>query len=128
MEDCARTWSGSDSLHRLVFEFAQRVVAALEQFAGDGQAGAVAAEPGGGLLVVGVVGAARPPGELRRLIERPAQRRRALARQVPGRAALIGLVDGDVQAGVADSVPRRGEAGASPSSARIVTAVSAPMP
>src|SRR5439155_19200457 len=100
----------SGRLQGLVAEFAQRVVAALEQLASDGQAGAVAAEPRGGLLVVGVVGVARAARELRRLIERPAQRRRALARQVPGRAPLVGLVDGDVQAGVAHGVPRGGEA------------------
>jgi hypothetical protein len=50
MEDCARTWTGSGRLQRLVSEFAQRVVAALEQRAGDGQAGTVAAESGGGLV------------------------------------------------------------------------------
>jgi hypothetical protein len=57
-----------------------------------------------------VVGTARAASELRRLRERPAQRRRALARQVPGRAALIGLVHGDIQAGVTDGVPRGGKA------------------
>src|SRR5215217_7985576 len=56
-----------------------------------------------------MVGAARAARELGGLVERPAQRRRALARQLPGRAALIGLVDGDVQAGVTHRVPRRGE-------------------
>jgi hypothetical protein len=33
-----------------------------------------------------------------------------LAGEVPGRAALIGLVDDDVQAGVTDGEPRGGEA------------------
>ena len=37
-------------VQRLLAEFAQRVVAALEQLARDRQAGAVAAEPRGGLL------------------------------------------------------------------------------
>jgi hypothetical protein len=89
MEDCARTWSGLGGLQRLVFELAQGVIAALEQLAGDRQAGTVAAEPGGGLLVVGVVGTARAARELRRLVERPAQRGRALAGEVPGSPALI---------------------------------------
>ena len=40
----------------LLAEFAQRVEAALEQLARDGQAGAVAAEPLGRLDVVVVVG------------------------------------------------------------------------
>src|SRR4051812_5867856 len=79
----------SGRLQGLVSEFAQRVVAALEQLAGHGQARAVAAEPRGRLLVVAVVGAARASRELGGLVERPAQRGRALARQVPGRAALI---------------------------------------
>jgi hypothetical protein len=70
---------GSARLQRLVFELAPCVIAALEQLAGDRRAGAVAGEPRGGLLVVGVVGAARASGELRRLMERPAQRGRALA-------------------------------------------------
>ena len=43
-------------MQRLLAELAQRVVAALEQFARDGQAGAVSAEPLRGLEVVGVVG------------------------------------------------------------------------
>jgi hypothetical protein len=78
------------------------VVAALEQLARDRQAGAVAAEPLGSLLVVGAVGAGRASCVLRGLEERPAQCRWPLAREVPGRAALVGLVNGDVQAGVAD--------------------------
>ena len=45
-------------------------------------------------------------------IQRPAQRRRPLAGEVPGRAALIGLVDGDVHPGVADRLARGGEPGA----------------
>ena len=70
MEDCARTAGGSGGLQGLVTEFGQGVVAALEQLASDGQAGGVATEPRGRLLVVGVVGAARATCELRRLIER----------------------------------------------------------
>ena len=44
-------------------------------------------------------------------IQRPAQHRRSLPRKVTRHAALIGLVHGDVQAAVADCVPR----GAKPS-------------
>src|SRR5687767_14777998 len=54
---CARTGCQSDGWREgLVSEFAQRVVAALEQLASDGHAGAITAEAGGGLVVVGVVG------------------------------------------------------------------------
>src|SRR3954451_13603992 len=49
----------SGRLQRLVPEFAQGVVAALEQLACDGQAGAVAAKPRGGVLVIRVVATAR---------------------------------------------------------------------
>ena len=46
----------SCGLQSLLAELAQGVVAALEEFARDREAGAVAAEPLSGLLVVGVVG------------------------------------------------------------------------
>jgi hypothetical protein len=62
MEDCARTAGGSGGLQGLVSEFAQRVVAALEQLAGDGQAGAVAAQARGGLEVVVVIGSVQAGG------------------------------------------------------------------
>jgi hypothetical protein len=97
---------GSGGLQGLVAEFAQDVVAALEQFACECEAGAVAAESFGGLVVVGAVGVAGPACGLRGLIERPTQRGRPLAREVPGRAAPIGLMDGDVQSGVADGLAR----------------------
>ena len=127
-EGRARTKVFSGGRQALVAEVAQGVEAALEQLAGEGEAGAVAAEALGGLVVVRPVGAAGPTRRLGGLEERPAQRRWSLAREVAGGAALVGLVDGDVQAGVADGVARGGEAAASPSSARIVTAVSSPMP
>jgi hypothetical protein len=41
--------------------------------------------------------------------EQPRARRRALSAQMPGRAAPVGLVDGDVQPGIADGVARRRE-------------------
>src|SRR3954462_14936040 len=103
-EGRARTRVRSDGLERLVAEFAQGVEAALEQLAREREAGAVAAEALGGLVVVAAVGAAGPAGGLGGLEERPAQRRRALAGEVSGGAALIGLVDRDVQSGVADGV------------------------
>ena len=85
-------------------EVAQRVVAAFEEFAREREARSVTADPLGGLQVVLAVGAARMPRLLRGLIQRPAQRGRPLAAQMPGRAVLVGLFDGDVQAAVADDV------------------------
>ena len=73
-----------------------------------------------------MVGRAGSAGALGGLEERPAQRRWSLARQAAGRAARVGLVDGDVQPGVADGLARGVEKRrASPSSARIVTASAA---
>src|SRR5215203_2136643 len=56
------------------------------------------------LVVVGAVGAVGPARGLRGFIERPAQCGRSLAGEMSGRAALVGLMDGDVQAGVADGL------------------------
>src|SRR5215218_260094 len=95
---------------RLLAELAQRVVAALEQLARDRQPGAGAAYALRGLAVVVAVRAPAPGRAERGLEQRPPQRRRTLAAQMPGRAAPVGLVDGDVQAGIADRVTRRGEA------------------
>jgi hypothetical protein len=61
----------------LVAELAQDVEAALEQLASQGEARAVAAEPLGGLVVVGAVRAAGPARSLRGFVKRPAQRGRA---------------------------------------------------
>ena len=80
------------------------MVAAFEQFAREREAGAVPADPGGQLLVVGAVGAGREAGALRGLVECPAQRGRSLAGEAPGSAVIIRLVDGDVQAAIADDV------------------------
>ncbi len=66
----------------------------------------VPADPLGGLEVIGAVGAGREPSALRGFIERPAQRGRSLAAQMAGRAVLIGLLDGDIQAAVPDRVAR----------------------
>src|SRR4051794_32863508 len=104
------------------------VEAALEQLARDGQAGAVAAEPFGRLEVVVVVGGGGPARALGRFEQRPAQCGGALSGEVAGRAAGVGLVHGDVQAGVATASREELKRRASPSSARIVTDVSGPMP
>ena len=81
---------------RVIAEGFEDVVAAFEQFASERQARSVTADPLGELQVVVAVGAGREPGALRGLIHRPAQRRRSLAGEMAGRAALVGLVDGDV--------------------------------
>src|SRR6476661_1481837 len=61
------------------------------QLAGDGQAGAVAAQTLRGLRVVVVVGQGGPAGALGGLEPRPAHRRRALVRAAAGSAARVGL-------------------------------------
>src|SRR5207302_8853431 len=52
-----------------------------------------------GREVVGVVGARRPAGRLRGLIERPAQRGCALLGELAHAAATVGAIDADVDAG-----------------------------
>jgi hypothetical protein len=104
-----RTRASSCGLERLVAEVPERVVAAFEESAGDRQARALVSEPGLGLEIVVVVGRADSARDHGGLVERPAQRGGTLPTEVPGRAALIGLIDGDVQAGVADGVARGGE-------------------
>ena len=90
IEGWARTEVGlSGPLQGVVAELAERVVAALEQLARQRQAGAVAADPLAGLQVGVVVGAAGPSGGRHRLVERSAQRRRPLPREVSGRAVLV---------------------------------------
>src|SRR6266487_705495 len=85
-------------------ELAQDVVGASAELAGNREAGAVVVDPPGDLAVVGVVGRAGPGGRQRRLEQRPAQQLRPLVREVAGRAFAVRLVDGDVEAGVADGV------------------------
>src|SRR6266540_3588552 len=93
-----------DRGERLVAEFAQDVVCASAELAGDREAGAGVVEPLGDLEVVGVVGRAGAGGRHGRFEQRPAQQLGSFVREAAGRALLIGLVDGDVQAGVADGV------------------------
>src|SRR5512132_2602870 len=106
----ARANGSSGGRERLLAELAQRVVAALEQLACHRQPRAGAAEALGRLAVIITVRAPGPGSAERGLEQRPPQRRRPLAAQMPGRAAPVGLVDSDVQPGIADRVARGGEA------------------
>src|SRR6266542_4211097 len=101
-----------DRGERLLAELAQDVVGAPAELARDREAGAVVAEPLGDLEVVAAVGRAGAGGRDGRFVQRPAQHFGPLVREVAGRALVVGLVDGDVQAGVADGVVRGGEAAA----------------
>src|SRR6266536_5393729 len=93
-----------DGGERLVAELTQDVVGAPTELAGNREAGAVMVDPLGNLQVVAVVGRAGAGGRQRRLEQRPAQQLRPLVREAAGRAFLVRLVDGDVEAGVADGV------------------------
>ena len=97
------SWSAGRGgrLERLVAERFEDVVVAFEQLARERDARAVAADAFGELEVVLPVGAVREAGALRGFIQRPAQRGRALAGEVAGRAVLVGLVDGDVEPALA---------------------------
>ena len=102
--------SGGGGFERVVAEGFEDVIAAFEQFAGEREAGAVAADPLGQLEVVVAVGTGGEPGSLCGFIQRPAQRGWSLAGEVAWGAVLVGLVDGDVQSGVAHGVAGAGEA------------------
>ena len=80
-----------------------------DQLACEREARAVTAEALGGLLVVGVVGACLAPRGLRGLVERPAQRGRALPGQVPRSPSFVRRVHGDVHPAVADRLARARE-------------------
>src|SRR4051812_9706388 len=83
-----RVWGARASDRRsgwrdgLVAEFSERVKAALEQFARDGETGAVAAESRGGLEVVVVVGATRAGARIARLRTAPSAARLVLGERV----------------------------------------------
>src|SRR6266498_818604 len=96
-----------DRGERLVAELAEDVVGAPAELAGNREAGAVVVDPVGDLEVVAAVGRAGAGGRLCRLEQGPAQQRGPLVREVAGRALLVGLVDGDVEAGVTNRVVRR---------------------
>src|SRR5712692_5955661 len=87
-----------------VAEFAQDVVGASAELAGDREAGAGVVEPLGDLEVVGVVGRAGAGGRDGRFEQRPAQQLGSLVRATARLALAVRLVDGDVEAGVADGV------------------------
>ena len=93
IEDLARTnesrGGGLRGRQGVLAEVAQGVVAAFEEFAREREAGSVTADPLGGLQVVLAVGAARMPRLLRGFVQRPAERGRSLAAQMPGRAVLV---------------------------------------
>ena len=119
VQACAHEGSscGRESLLAEVFEGVVQRLSSLR--ASERQARLRPSRRGGLQEVVMVRGRSRRrPGGL---IERPAQRGRALAGEVPGRAALVGGMHGDVHAAVADHLARGGEPAESPSSARIAT-------
>src|SRR6266851_4810357 len=93
----------------LIAQFAEDVVSASAKLAGKRDAGAVMVDPLGDLEVVAVVGRADAGRRKRGFEERPAQYLGALVREVAGRAFAVGLVDRDVEAGVADGVVRGGK-------------------
>src|SRR6266566_338256 len=88
----------------LVAEFAQEVVGASAELAGDREAGAGVVEPLGDLEVVGVVGRAGAGGRHGRFEQRPAQQLRSFVGETARCALAVRLVDGDIEAGMADSV------------------------
>src|SRR5439155_25189440 len=104
---CDRLLDGGEGL---IAQFAEEVVGAPAELAGKREAGAGVVDPRGDLEVVAVVGRADAGARERRFEERPAQHLGPLIGEVAGRALAIGLVDGDVEAGVADGVVGGGEA------------------
>ena len=88
----------------------QRVVGATQDAAGDGQAGCLVADPLAQLQVVGVVGGACTAGGQSGLVGGPAQHRWPLTADPTRLTLAIRLVHGDVEAGEADHLARRGEA------------------
>src|SRR6266540_7157884 len=98
---CDRLLDGGEGL---IAQFAEDVVGASAEFARKREAGAGVVDPLGDLEVVAVVGRADAGARERRFEERPAQHLGTLMGEVAGRALAIGLVDGDVEAGVADGV------------------------
>src|SRR6266516_5039302 len=104
---CDRLLDGGEGL---IAQFAEDVVGVSAELACKREAGAGVVDPLGDLEVVAVVGRADAGARERRFEERPAQYFGPLMGEVAGRALAVGLVDGDVEAGVADGVVGGGEA------------------
>src|SRR5256886_8876328 len=84
-----RAWAGSGGGQRVVAELGQDVAGLPEELAGLGQGGALAVLA---VLHLGVVAVVRSRGAsagLAGLIHRPAQHRRSLPGQPPGRALAV---------------------------------------
>src|SRR5271166_4223736 len=100
---------GSGGGERVVAELGQDVAGLAEDLAGLGEGGALAALAVLDLSAITVVGGRGAGVGLAGLIHRPAQNRRALPGQPPGRAFAVGGVDGDVQPGEPDRLAGGGE-------------------
>src|SRR5205085_246821 len=102
-----RRWDGWTE--RLVAEVPEGVVAATGELASDREDGELSVEA---LLhgpEVGVVGRTGPTGVHGRLVEGPAQCRRALSSEMTARSPAVRGVHRDIQAGVADGLTGVGE-------------------
>src|SRR6266550_5206911 len=84
---------------RVVAELGQDVMGLAEDLPGFGQRGPLAVAAVLDLGVVAVVRRRGPGVGLAGLVDRPAQHRRSLPGQPPGRSLAVGGVDGDVQPG-----------------------------
>ncbi len=74
-DDLGGCWRFVDCCERVVSEFAEDVVCAPAEFAGDGETGAVVVEAFSDLEVVGVIGRGAASGALRCFKQGPAQKR-----------------------------------------------------
>src|SRR6266513_1789113 len=98
---CDRLLDGGEGR---IAQFAQDVVGASAELARQREAGAGVVDPLGDLEVVAVVGRADAGARQRRFEQRPPQHVGPLVGEVARGALAVGLVDGDIEAGVADSV------------------------
>src|SRR5918997_7120723 len=97
-----REQRSADGLEGVGAEFAQRVEAAPGELARDRQRRPGVREAARlERQVVGAVRAGGAAGRLGRLVERPAQLRRALPAQLAGPGAPVGTVDADIETGAA---------------------------
>src|SRR6266571_2758288 len=93
-----------DGGERLLAELTQDVVGAAAELARNRETGAVVVDPLAHLAEVGVVGGGAASGRLGCFEQRPAQHLRPLVREVARRTLAVRLVDGHVEACVADGV------------------------